>query len=130
MARAAGDRQLRSQAERQVDDAIRYQGRDPKTFLNGAERTALMGIAMRRSLLWSGAAVVLALAGYAAEVWTLGWPRNPLGHALIPIFAIVAVFFYKRRRLLDRAAADWLPKRERMVAESIAILQSKQRSPP
>lgn len=74
--------------------------------------------------------MVLAATGYAAEVWQHGWPRNPLGHVLIPIFALVAAFLYKRGRLLDRAAAEWKPIRDRMIAETLAILRSQQQKDP
>jgi hypothetical protein len=115
------ERALRKAAEREVDDLLLSQGRDPKLFLNDSERSQAMGHAMRwAAITGTGAFVIMFAAEAIMRVSEGAWRSEFLGQMLLvaPVLFVVA-FFYKRGRLLERAAALWAPKREQMVADTL-----------
>jgi hypothetical protein len=111
---------LRKAAEREVDDLLLSLGRDPKLFLTDSERSYAMGLAMRWAAIAGLGVFVMVFAVEAIiRVSEGAWRSEFWGQMLVPPFIFVVAFFYKRGKLLERAAALWAPKREQMVADTL-----------
>ena len=77
----------------------------PHFELSDSERTALMGIAIRKAVLWGAVAAVLMSGGNLMIYWATDTAIEPLWITGLSWFLLVSilVFFWKRHTLLRRS---------------------------
>ena len=82
-----------------------------------AERTGLMGLAVRWGLFWTFLFVAVQLFAEGLILWSTGtWSENALlNFLLVPPILFFGVFFYLRRKYLNRADSIWQRVRQREV---------------
>lgn len=118
------DKKRQAEAERQVDEIIAIDGRDPKSFLTEGERTQLMGIAMRWAMWWGvGFGFMTGIVWIWQRLDDGVWPADGWLRPTYPLIVFVAAFFYKRRQMLDRVAEIWKPKRDEMLRDILSRIK-------
>ena len=99
------------------DGTLDEQGRKGEDFITEAERTGLMSIAIRWSLLWTFLFVAVQLFAEGLILWSTGTLSENalLNFLLVPPIFFFGVFFYLRRKYLNRADSMWQRIRQREV---------------
>ena len=75
---------------------------------------------MRWAMPWGIVAIIIIVGGLLYERFEeQAWPKNAWVRLLLPPIVLFAAFFYKRRQLLDKAAAIWAAKRAQVIRDTI-----------
>jgi hypothetical protein len=114
-AQAGIERQLQG-----FDESLEQSGRKGPERLTDAERGQLIGIAMRAALFWGVGAEIVTILAIVALAITDGFSQEDWwGLANGPIVAVL-YFLFKRRSMLNRAAAMAADTRRRLGAQLTA----------
>ncbi len=108
-------REVEADFRETFDRTADQQGRKGEDFITVAEWTGLMSLAIRRSLFRTFLYVVIMLSVEGLHLWSLGtWSENAVFNLLLasPV-VFFGLFFYFRRKYLNRANAMWQRIRQR-----------------
>ncbi len=110
-------REVEADFRETFDRTADQQERKGQLRLTEAERTGLMGLAVRWGLFWTFLFVAVQLFAEGLILWSTGtWSENALlNFLLVPPILFFGVFFYLRRKYLNRADSIWQRVRQREV---------------